>query len=200
MNGVGRLLLIRHAESEGNRDQVFTATPDVPLTERGRAQARRAAQWMRKHHSPARVVSSPYQRARQTAAIIAELLQVPTHIEEDLRERDYGLLAGRAYATPRPGYDRERYWTWRPEAGETLEEVLVRIGAVLDALVAAAPDDDQVVVSHGAVMMAAQRHVAGAWPPAGRVVRNAGIVVVEHGNRGYRGVREIPGDENGPLG
>ncbi len=197
---MGRLLLIRHAESEGNRDQVFTRTPDVPLTARGQTQARGVAEWIRNHHSPARVVSSPYQRARQTAAIIADVLSLPTHIEEDLRERDYGLLAGQAYATPRPGYDRERYWTWRPEAGETLEEVLVRIGAVLDGLVVTAPDDDLVVVSHGAVMMAAQRHVTGAWPPAGRVVRNAGIVVVEHGDRGYCGVREISSDENGPLG
>jgi broad specificity phosphatase PhoE len=197
---VGRLLLIRHAESEGNRDQVFTATPDVPLTARGQVQARGAAEWMRHHHSPQRIVSSPYQRARQTAAIIADVLSLPIHIEEDLRERDYGLLAGQAYATPRPGYDRERYWTWRPEAGETLEEVLVRVGAVLDGLITTFPDDDVVVVSHGAVMMAAHRHVTGAWLPAGRVVRNAGMVVVEHGDRGYRGVREIPGDENGPLG
>ena len=197
---MGRLLLIRHAESEGNRDQVFTATPHVPLTARGEAQARSAAHWMREHHAPVRVVSSPYQRARQTAAIIAEVLQLPIQIEDDLRERDYGLLAGRAYATPRPGYDRERYWVWRPEAGETLEEVLSRVGAVLDGLIAAVPHDDVVVVSHGAVMMAAQRHVTGAWPPAGRVVRNAGILVVEHANRVYGGVREIPGDESGPVG
>jgi broad specificity phosphatase PhoE len=194
------LLLIRHAESEGNRDQVFTATPLVPLTPRGRLQAYSAASWMAARYSPIRVVTSPYQRARETASIIAEVLQLPIVVEEDLRERDYGRLAGLAYATPRPGYERERYWTWRPDDGETLEEVLVRVGAVLDHVAAAAPGGDVVVVSHGAVMMAAYRHVTGTWLPAGRVVRNAGIVVAEHRAGGWRETAEIPGDEEGPIG
>jgi broad specificity phosphatase PhoE len=197
---VGRLLLIRHAESEGNRDQVFTATPFVGLTERGRRQARAAGEWIRTRHAPRAAVTSPFTRARETTQIIAGVLDVPTLVEQDLRERDYGALAGQAYATPRPGYDRERYWVWRPEGGETLEEVLVRVGAVLDRVAAATPDADVVVVSHGAVMMAAQRHVTGAWPPAGRVVRNAGIVVVEHRDGRYHEVHEVPGDEEGPLG
>ena len=197
---MGRLLLIRHAESEGNRDQVFTATPYVGLTDRGRRQARAAGEWIRERHTPQVAVTSPFTRARQTADIIAAVLVLPTVIEQDLRERDYGALAGRAYATPRPGYDRERYWLWRPEGGETLEEVLVRVAAVLDRVAACTPDGDVVVVSHGAVMMAAQRHVTGSWPPAGRVVRNAGIVLVEHRDGRYHEVYEVPGDEEGPLG
>ena len=197
---MGRLLLIRHAESEGNRDQVFTATPLVPLTPRGRLQAHTAASWMAARYEPIRVVTSPYQRARETASIIAEVLQLPIVVEQDLRERDYGRLAGLAYATPRPGYDRERYWTWRPDAGETLEEVLERVGAALDRIAAAAAEQDVVVVSHGAVMMAAYRHVTGSWPPAGRVVHNAGIVVVEHEDGSWLQTDEIPGNEEGPIG
>jgi len=197
---VGRLLLIRHAESEGNRDQVFTATPLVPLTPRGRIQAHVAASWMAARYSPVRVVTSPYQRARETSSIIAEVLQLPIVVEEDLHERDYGRLAGLAYTTPRPGYDRERYWTWRPEAGETLEEVLVRVGAVLDGIAVALPGKDVIVVSHGAVMMAAYRHVTGTWPPAGSVVRNAGIIVAEHCDGRWREATEIPGNEDGPIG
>jgi broad specificity phosphatase PhoE len=197
---VGRLLLIRHAESEGNRDQVFTATPLVPLTPRGRLQAHTAASWMSARYSPIRVVTSPYQRARETAAIIGEVLQLPIVVEEDLHERDYGSLAGLAYATPRPGYDRERYWTWRPDAGETLEEVLVRVGAALDRIAEVVPHGDVIVVSHGAVMMAAYRHVTGMWPPAGRVVRNAGIVVAEHRDGRWRETTEVPGNEEGPVG
>jgi probable phosphoglycerate mutase len=197
---VGRLLLIRHAESEGNRDQVFTATPYIGLTDRGRRQARAAGEWIRARHAPRVAVTSPYTRARETTEIITGVLALPTVVEPDLRERDYGTLAGQAYASPRPGYDRQRYWLWRPENGETLEEVLARVGAVLDRLADDAPDGEVVVVSHGAVMMAAQRHVTGTWPPAGRVVRNAGIVVVEHRDGRYHGVHEVPGDEEGPLG
>ena len=197
---MGRLLLIRHAESEGNRDGIFTATPLVPLTTRGEEQARAAADWLRARHAPVHVVSSPFTRARQTAAIIAGVLGVPVHVEDDLRERDYGHLAGQAYSSPRPGYDRERYWLWRPEGGETLEEVLVRVGSTLDRVAARAADADVVVVSHGAVMMAAHRHVTGAWPPAGRVVRNAGVVVVEHREGRYHAACEIAGEDQGPVG
>ena len=197
---MGRLLLIRHAESEGNRDQVFTATPFVPLTELGRDQAHAAARWIQGRHELRHVVSSPFTRARETAAIVAETLRIPVAIEEDLRERDYGALAGLSYATPRVGYDRERYWAWRPEGGETLEEVLVRVGAVLDRVAASAPEHDVLVVSHGAVMMAAHRHVTGVWPAVGRVVRNAGIVIVDHRAGRYAGAVEAPGDDVGPLG
>jgi probable phosphoglycerate mutase len=198
---VARFLLIRHAESEGNRDQVFTATPLVGLTERGREQARAAAAWIRARHAPTQVVSSPFARARQTADILAEALDLPIVVEDDLRERDYGTLAGQAYATPRVDYDRERYWLWRPAGGETLEEVLVRVGATLDRLAARADHDEElVVVSHGAVMMAMQKHVTGAWPAAGQVLRNAGILLVEHGNGVYRGARELSTGEKGPLG
>ena len=197
---MGRLLLVRHAESEGNRDGVFTATPHVPLTARGHEQARMAGQWIRGRHVPTRVVTSPFTRARQTAAIIASELDCPVAVEDDLQERSYGALAGLPYATPRPDYDRARYWEWRPQEGETLIEVAARVGAVLDRLAAATPDGDLVVVSHGAVMMAAQWHVTGTWPPAGRVVRNAGILVVDHHGGQYLGLCEVPGDETGPVG
>jgi probable phosphoglycerate mutase len=195
-----RLFLVRHAESLGNRDRVFTATPDVPLTERGREQARAAAEWLVRSHAPGHVVSSPFARARETAAIIAGVLRVPVSVEPDLRERDYGTLAGLSYDTPRPDYERERYWLWRPDRGETLVEVATRVGAVLDRVAGAGLADDVVVVSHGAVMMAAQWHVSGAWPPAGRVVRNAGIVVAEHRHGRWIAAREIVGSDDGPVG
>ena len=197
---MGRLLLIRHAESEGNRDAVFTATPAVGLTERGREQALSAAGWIRANHVAGRIVTSPFARARETATILADVLAVPVDVEPDLRERDYGLLAGKPYATPRPDYDRSRYWLWRPEEGETLVEVAARVGAVLDRIAATTSAHDVVVVSHGAVMMAAQWHVTGSWPPAGRVVRNAGILMVEHRHGRYHGASEVGGDGDEPLG
>ncbi len=192
---MGRLLLVRHAESEGNRDRVFTATPSVGLTERGREQASSAAGWIGTRYAPRRIVTSPYARARETAAILAARLGLAAAVEEDLRERDYGRLAGLPYATPRPDYDAARYWLWRPEGGETLVEVAARVGAVLDRLTREDPAGEIVVVSHGAAMMAAYCHVTGAWPPAGRVVRNAGVVVVEHQEGSYEGASEAADDD-----
>jgi probable phosphoglycerate mutase len=178
---MARLILIRHGESEGNRDRVFTLTPTVPLTDRGREQVRAAAAWIAARYAPRRIVASPFLRAQQTAEELAGVLGVPIAIEPDLRERSYGDLAGQPYSIlqTRTDFDPGAYWLWRPPGGETLVEVAARAGAVLDRLAAAAPEDDTVVVSHGATMMSLWWHVTGAWRQ-GRVARNAGIVVAEH--------------------
>ncbi|MCW5889450.1 MAG: histidine phosphatase family protein [bacterium] len=186
------MLLVRHAESEGNRAACFTPHPEIPITPEGRMQAHAAAARLRAF-APARVVSSPYLRARQTAHILAEELALRTvHVEDDLRERSYGALAGLPYATPRPGFDPACYWDWRPPGGETLVEVVARAGAALDRVAAAAAADghDVVVVSHGAVMLALVRHVTGRWGPS-RVVPNVGLLVARHDGDAWCGL-EVP--------
>ncbi len=179
---MGHLVLIRHGESEGNRARVFTPTPAVPLTDVGRSQVGKAAVWIAARYAPVRIVTSPFTRARQTADILTETLAAPIHVDEDLRERNYGALTGQPYALARttPGWDPERYWEWCPPGGgEPLREVAVRAGEALDRTLRAAGDGDVVVVSHGAVMTALWRHVTGEWR-SGRVARNAGMMVVTH--------------------
>jgi len=184
---MGRLVLIRHGESEGNRDRIFTHTPEVPLTDAGHAQVRAAAEWVAARYRPVAVVSSPFLRARQTAAILAERLALAVRVEEELREQSFGELAGQPYAALRDSsdYDPARYWLWRPPGGETLLEV-----AALDRVAAGAAGNDVVVVSHGGVMMALWWHVTGEWR-TGKVARNAGLVVVEHEAGRWRGATVI---------
>ena len=193
---MGRLLLIRHAESEGNRDGRFTRHPGIPLTPVGRDQARAVAEWIASSYAPRAVVSSPFARARQTADLLAAPLGLPVRIEADLRERDYGALAGEPYATPRPGYDPAAYWRWQPPGGETLVEVATRAGTALDRIASAEPVDDVLVVSHGAVMLALWRHVTGTWAEP-RVVPNAGVIVVEHRRGVYAAARRVGPDGEG---
>jgi broad specificity phosphatase PhoE len=186
---VPHLILIRHGESEGNRARSFTLSPEVPITDTGREQVRAAAAWLADRHRPALVVSSPFLRARQTAAILAERLRLDVAVEEDLRERSYGSLAGQPYARVREcaDYDPECYWDWCPPGGgETLVQVAARAGAVLDRIAGRHPAADVVVVSHGAVMTALWRHVTGDWR-RGKVARNAGILLVWHQAGRYGG-------------
>lgn len=192
---MARLLLIRHAESEGNRDRTFTLTPDVPITDAGRRQAETAAEWIASRYRPAHVASSPFRRARQTADILAGRLGLPVSVEAELREQSYGDLAGRPYAALRecPDYDPQCYWQWAPPGGESLLAVATRAGGVLDRVAGAFPRTDVVVVSHGGVMMALWRHVTGEWR-AGRVPANAAIVEVEHDAGRYLGARLIEGE------
>lgn len=189
---MARLLLMRHGESEGNRARVFTLTPDVPITEAGATQVRTAAEWVRNRYAPVRIVASPYLRARQSAAIAGEVLRLGVDVEENLRERSYGILAGRPYtdALELPGYDPARWWSWCPPGGETVEEVAARAGAVLDRLAHGAGEGDVLVVSHGAVMRSLWWHMTGSWGEA-RVAPNAGIILAEHREGTYHGVRVL---------
>ena len=87
-----RLILVRHGESQGNATLTFTRNPDSPLTTAGEDQARRSAGLIQAGFRPARLISSPYQRATQTARIIGKALDLPVEIENDLREQSMGDL------------------------------------------------------------------------------------------------------------
>src|SRR5215475_12257391 len=112
---MGKLVLVRHGESEGNVTRIFTTTPvTLPLTELGRRQAREAADVVRSIAKPRIVIASPYVRARDTGAIIAEALKLPFEIREGLHERETGEFAGKPYESifEAAGYDHTRPWTW----------------------------------------------------------------------------------------
>lgn len=175
-----RLILIRHGESVGNRDRLFTTSPDALLTELGRQQARQAAELIARLFKPEMVVASPYARARETGEIIARELGLEVEFEAGLHEQSYGHLAGKAYdlVYEDPSYDPARPWLYRPPGGETREEVRTRVAPVFERI-AATYERELVVVSHGGVMQALWAHITGRWEEA-HLPPNAGIVLVEH--------------------
>jgi len=179
----GRLILVRHGESEGNRAQRFSPNPDIRLTEVGVEQARESGRLIARHFRPTRVVASSYHRAQHTARLIAETVGYAGEIliEPDLRERGIGELAGEPYRSMRehPEYEVSRFWDWRPRGGESLADVQLRAAPVLVRLADAHPREDVVVVSHGGVMLALCAHVEGGWTRP-RVARNCEILVVSH--------------------
>jgi ribonuclease H / adenosylcobalamin/alpha-ribazole phosphatase len=179
---MGRLVLVRHGESEGNVTRIFTTSPmTLALTELGRKQAREVAAVIRTISNPRIVITSPYVRARDTGAIIADELNRPLEIRAGLHERETGEFAGKPYESifEAEGYDHSRPWTWVPPGGESYEHVRDRVGPILDELVARFPNEDVVVVSHGGVMVSMWAHMTGRWDDA-HVPANCGIVLVDH--------------------
>jgi broad specificity phosphatase PhoE len=97
MAAMGRLLLLRHAQSEWNAAGRWQGWSDAPLSALGQSQAREAGAVLAAQSVvPALVASSDLQRARSTAALVAEQLGYddPLHIEPDLREHDVGQWNG----------------------------------------------------------------------------------------------------------
>ena len=184
----GRLILVRHGESEGNRERRFTTTPtELPLTETGRQQAREAATKIGARFAPELVISSPYLRARDTAKIIAAGLELAMRIEEHLHERDMGELKGQPYdaIVKLPGFDPAQHWIWKPPGGESFEDVKRRTAPILDRLAREHAGREIVVVSHGGVMFSLWAHVTGGWEGA-IIPPNCGIIVIEHAGGRYR--------------
>ena len=95
---MGKLIMVRHGESESNRSRIFAASGEVPLTEVGRKQAKVLAARISLRFKPRRVASSRFKRALETAEIIAAALELPLEVVDGLEERDLGYLKGRPWA------------------------------------------------------------------------------------------------------
>jgi broad specificity phosphatase PhoE len=147
------LLLIRHGETQWNLDNRVQGHLDVPLTDKGRVQARLLASWLASEPIAA-VYSSDLCRASETAEIIAGS-GAPLHLEPRLREAAFGDFQG--LTTPEI-VERfpEAYHAWRhdavrnrPPGGETLEDLGERCMAALHDMVARHPGETLAVVAHG---------------------------------------------------
>jgi broad specificity phosphatase PhoE len=201
----GRFIMVRHGESEGNRDRRFTITTETPLTDLGREQARKAGRRIARLFKPELIVSSPFARARQTSALINEHLALPIEIVHDLHERDLGCLKGQSYDALRelvrtdPGYDPADGWSWKPEGGESYEDVRRRVIVAIEDLRQRYARREIVIVSHGGVMLSVWAHITGAWHGA-HLPPNCGIVLVEHDEARLHPPQIIAGSEEGELG
>lgn len=148
-NPQGKLVLLRHGETEWSRSGRHTGRTDIPLTARGEDLARAAGALVRDYDFRL-ILSSPLQRARRTA----ELAGLDAEIDPLLIEWDYGGYEGRTTKDIRAelGYD----WTAfahgviRGETpGETVEEVAARASRVLTRVLPAMAEGDVALIAHG---------------------------------------------------
>jgi broad specificity phosphatase PhoE len=152
------ILLVRHGETEWNRERRIQGRYDSPLTERGVAQAHAIGRLIEglPDASSARIVASPLGRARRTAKIISRhLTAAPELIVDDrLREISVGSWDGLTYhdvARLSPGvFDGEgrHEWYFRSPDGDTYEAFAARVGEWLNE---AAETRLLVAVTHGIV-------------------------------------------------
>lgn len=170
-----RLLLVRHGQTDWSLEDRFTGSSDVPLNETGRAQAQALARRLARRQqtqanqvqsgsaaeSGARpitaIYSSPMERSFETARIVAEPLQLPVQIVDDLRELDYGVWEGTLREEVMARYAGE-FESWRkdpalaaPSAGETGLGVVARAIPAMSRLIASHPGETIAVVAHKTV-------------------------------------------------
>lgn len=160
------LIIVRHGQSEGNRDHVFTGHGPSRLTPHGQRQAEATAQRIVRERVTA-IFSSDLPRAVETAMPLANLTGLPIQQDKALRERDIGALTGMAFAdieAKMPEVWRallSREPTFRPPGGESALETRARMGAFVDRLFAQFAEGRIVVVSHGIAITQLFYHLIG---------------------------------------
>lgn len=144
------LYVVRHGQTAANAAGQLLGRADVPLTDLGRKQAEALAAAL----GPVdRVISSPLQRARDTAAAFGR----PVEVDERWAELDYGVYDER----PLADVPAEMWQKWRgdaeyaPPEGESLASVGRRVRGACGDLAPAAVEADVVVVSHVSPIKAA---------------------------------------------
>lgn len=127
--------MVRHGRTEANAQRQLLGRADVVLDALGRAQAVALGVALTPL-APARIVTSPLKRARETAAEIAAVTGAPVEIDERWIEVDYGDFD----RTPLRDVPHEvwQHWrtdpAWRPPHGESLTEVGERVRTACEEL------------------------------------------------------------------
>lgn len=148
------ILLVRHGETEWSLSGQHTGSTDIPLTERGRAQARLLRTRL-KGRSFSLVLTSPLIRAAETCRLAG--LGDEAQERGQLVEWNYGSYEGRTTADIRTEVPEWTVWTHASPGGEAASDVGGRVDTVIAEL--RAVDSDAIVFAHGHVL----RVLAARW-------------------------------------
>jgi len=201
-----RFWLIRHALVEENARAILYGVMDVPLCETAlleqapmyRALADRLPR-------PAVWKVTPLSRTRRTAEAIfaAGYPQADPEVEPDLIEQSLGEWQGLPHAELPALLTLPKHAFWplagheRPPGGETMAEVVERVGTALERLAVRHDGEDVVIVSHGGSIRAAVAHCLGVGPDNALhlSIQNLSLTRLERNPEGWRVtcVNELPG-------
>jgi broad specificity phosphatase PhoE len=159
-----RVHLLRHGEVYNPTGVLYGRLPDYHLSDRGRAMAERIAATVAERDI-AHIVSSPLERARETAAPAAEVLRLPVVTDERLIEAG-NVFEGLTFGVGDGALSRPRHWRhlwnpFRPSWGEPYTAIVARMLAALAAARDAATGHEALCVSHQLPIWSVRSSVEG---------------------------------------
>lgn len=170
-----KLYIVRHGETDWNRERKLQGHSDIPLNAYGRYLARQTAEGM-KDVGIDRVYTSPLIRARETAEIILAGRRVPVIEADEIMEVGFGIYEGLSCAGEGEEAGSETFLKFfrdpsnyvPGEGGETIEALLERTGTFLRRLCNdKSLSEERILLStHGAAMTALLNHIRGNLEPA----------------------------------
>jgi len=167
-----RLLLVRHGETEWNRQTKFQGQIDVPINDNGRQQSQKTAELLKDVQIDF-AVSSPMLRPKETAEIILKYHpSVQLELQAGLREISHGLWEGKLEAEIEQTYPGElRRWREEPDKiqmpeGENLQQVWERSVETWQSILESVENQIKtgLVVAHDATNKVLLCHILGLEP------------------------------------
>lgn len=138
--------LVRHGETEWNRLGKIQGKTDIPLNEAGRSQAKKCSKLVTKRKWDL-IITSPLQRAKETAEIMNQRMQLPMVVMDTFEERDYGDAEGMTRVKREASFPNRNY----PNM-ETRDALIKRVEDGLTHVETAYPNSNVLLVSHGGVI------------------------------------------------
>jgi broad specificity phosphatase PhoE len=161
---VTELLLLRHGETDWNRDGRFQGHADPPLNAKGREQARTLAAELAGEGIEL-VYTSDLARARETAEIVAERLGASVVALRELREIDVGEWQGLTWPEVEERYpDAARNWHERGhgwQSGESYDDLAERVLGTLRRIAGDHPAQRVLIVGHGGTVRVVRAFAEG---------------------------------------
>ncbi len=153
-----RILLVRHGETKFNDERRCQGFTDVPLNERGVAQAVNLAEALKKERIDA-IISSDLVRAKKTAEHVAVHHGLSVQLDARLRELNQGSLEGKnldGLLSDHP--ELLKNWMDRPAdvempGGESMRALQARAWRAVEDVLEAFPDKTVVIVAHNLCIM-----------------------------------------------
>ena len=151
---MGQIIFLRHGQAKNNTERILAGrTEGIPLTEIGIKQAEHTAELL-EHMNISTIYSSPIQRAKHTAEIVAEHNSLNVTIDERLIELDMGKFTGIPYDEIFTSHGNVfmKFYNGELEIAhngvETFAEVKKRVLGIVDHVIEKHPDENVVLVTH----------------------------------------------------
>lgn len=151
---MGSVIFLRHGQAKNNIERILTGrTPNIPLTEKGIEQAEKTAKFLEQMNISA-IYSSPIERAKHTAEIVAKHNSLDVITDDRLIELDMGKFTGVPYDEIFTSHGNVfmKFYNGELEIAhngvETFTEVKKRVLSIVDHVIEKHPDQNVVLVTH----------------------------------------------------
>lgn len=187
------LYVIRHGETEWNREKRSQGRLDSALTDKGKKDARSLGERL-KDIEFRQIISSPSSRTLETARLVKRERPIPLLTDERLMEIDLGPWQGKTEAEIKDLYPEayDAYWNepeaYTGEGGETFLQVQERILKFLDDLEKKVKEGNVLIVTHGVVIktlyfLCRNASIKQLWDPPFIYGTSLTILTIENGKK-----------------